>query len=40
MLEQLIGQVPETWRELAGLLLAPIIWIPRMQRMLQVRSLG
>jgi hypothetical protein len=34
MLEQLIGQVPGAWRELVELLLAPVIWIPRMQRVL------
>src|SRR3989442_528807 len=34
MLEQMITRVPERWREVAELLAAPIIWIPRLQRML------
>ena len=34
MLEELIGRIPEAWRELAGLLLGPILWIPRLQQVL------
>ena len=32
MLDQIIAAAPERWHDLLGLLLAPIIWIPRMQR--------
>jgi len=28
MFEQMVGTVPEQWREIAQLLMAPIIWIP------------
>lgn len=31
MIERLIAMVPVQWREIAGLLLAPIMWVPRMQ---------
>ncbi len=31
MIEQLMAMVPEQWRAIAGLLLAPIAWVPRMQ---------
>jgi hypothetical protein len=31
MIERLIAMVPAQWREIAGLLLAPIMWVPRMQ---------
>jgi hypothetical protein len=34
MFEQIIAQVPERWREVVTLLLAPIAWIPRMQQVL------
>src|SRR5919201_2869048 len=34
MFEQIIAQVPERWREVVALLLAPIAWIPRMQHVL------
>jgi hypothetical protein len=34
MLEQLIAQLPEAWRQLAELLLAPVAWIPGMQQRL------
>ncbi|HEU5322415.1 MAG TPA: hypothetical protein VFX28_16535 [Methylomirabilota bacterium] len=34
MLEQIIGLVPERWRELVQLVLAPIVWIPRLQEVL------
>lgn len=34
MLDRIIAQVPEQWREVAELVLAPIAWIPRMQEML------
>ena len=34
MLEQIVGAVPERWREIAELLVAPIIWIPHLERML------
>ncbi|MCI0456187.1 MAG: hypothetical protein L0Z62_04300 [Gemmataceae bacterium] len=32
MFEQIITRVPEQWREVVELLLAPIVWIPRLQR--------
>ncbi len=32
MLEHLIARIPERWREIAELLLVPIIWLPRLQR--------
>ncbi len=32
MLSQIVARAPERWQELFELLLAPIIWIPRMQR--------
>jgi hypothetical protein len=31
MIERLIAMVPGQWREIVGLLLAPIVWVPRMQ---------
>ncbi|MGH7277601.1 MAG: hypothetical protein ACREJG_02845 [Candidatus Rokuibacteriota bacterium] len=34
MLEQIVSRVPERWRELVELLVAPIVWIPRMQQAL------
>ncbi len=34
MFEQMVGTVPEQWREIAQLLMAPIIWIPRLERQL------
>jgi hypothetical protein len=34
MLDRIIAQVPEQWREVAELVLAPISWIPRLQEML------
>ena len=34
MLEELIGQIPEAWRDLAVLLLGLILWIPRLQQIL------
>jgi len=34
MLEQMIAGAPAEWRELAALLLAPIVWVPRLQRFL------
>ncbi|MGH7324490.1 MAG: hypothetical protein ACREJ9_07570 [Candidatus Rokuibacteriota bacterium] len=32
MFEQIITRVPERWREVVELLIAPIVWIPRLQR--------
>jgi hypothetical protein len=32
MVEQLVRAVPERWREIAGVVVAPVIWIPPMQR--------
>jgi hypothetical protein len=32
MLEQIVSRAPERWRELIEILVAPIVWIPRMQR--------
>ena len=32
MVEQLVRAVPERWREIAGVVVTPIIWIPPMQR--------
>ena len=32
MVEQLVRAVPERWREIAGVVAAPVIWIPPMQR--------
>lgn len=34
MLEEIIARIPEAWRELAELLLGPILWIPRLQQVL------
>jgi hypothetical protein len=34
LLEQTIGRLPERWRELTALFLAPIVWIPRLQSLL------
>jgi len=34
VLDQIIAVAPERWRELLGVLLAPIIWIPRMQQLI------
>ena len=34
MLEHIIGRAPEGWRELAAAFLAPVLWIPRLQRIL------
>jgi hypothetical protein len=34
MLEHIIGRAPEGWRELAAVFLAPVLWIPRLQRVL------
>lgn len=34
MLEELIGRIPEAWRDLAELLLGLILWIPRLQQVL------
>lgn len=34
MPEEMIARVPEWWRELAELLMAPILWIPSMQQVL------
>ena len=34
MFEQMVGTVPEQWREIAQLLFAPVIWIPRLERQL------
>src|SRR5207302_551493 len=34
MFEQMVGTVPEQWREIAQLLMAPLIWIPRLERQL------
>ena len=31
MIERLIAMMPGQWREIVGLLLAPIVWVPRMQ---------
>jgi len=31
MIERLMAVVPVQWREIAGLLLAPIVWVPNMQ---------
>jgi len=33
MLEHMIARVPERWRELAELMVAPIVWIPHLQRL-------
>jgi hypothetical protein len=33
MLEHMVAGVPERWRELAELLVAPIVWIPHLQRL-------
>src|SRR5205807_9808935 len=32
MVEQLVRAVPERWREIAGVVVAPVVWIPPMQR--------
>jgi hypothetical protein len=32
MVEQMSGNVPQGWREIAELLVAPIVWIPSLQR--------
>ena len=34
MLEHMVARVPERWRELAELLVAPIVWIPHLQRLI------
>jgi hypothetical protein len=34
MLEQIVLRLPEGWREMAALLLAPIAWVPRAQQVL------
>jgi hypothetical protein len=34
MLEHIVARVPERWRELAELLVAPIVWIPHLQRLI------
>lgn len=34
MLEQFIGQLPEGWRQVVTVLVAPVAWIPRMQQQL------
>ncbi|MGH7391427.1 MAG: hypothetical protein ACREM3_18500, partial [Candidatus Rokuibacteriota bacterium] len=34
MIEQMIARLPDAWRELAALLVAPIAWIPRLQEAL------
>ncbi len=33
-MEELIGSFPQQWQEIVGLLLAPIVWIPRTQHVL------
>ncbi|HSF07317.1 MAG TPA: hypothetical protein VLG10_16160 [Methylomirabilota bacterium] len=33
MLEHMVARVPERWREIAELLVAPIVWIPHLQRL-------
>jgi hypothetical protein len=34
MIDRLIARVPEAWRDLAELVAAPIVWVPRLQQML------
>jgi hypothetical protein len=34
MLEHLVARVPERWREIAELLVAPIVWLPHLQRII------
>ena len=34
MIEEMIARLPDAWRELATLLMAPVAWIPRLQQTL------
>src|SRR6267143_5804215 len=34
MIDRLIARFPEAWRDLAELVAAPIVWVPRLQQML------
>jgi len=35
---ELIQQIPEPWRQMADVLIAPLAWIPRLQHMLWTSS--